>query len=78
VKDIAASKSTDGAKLVKQIEQRFADLTKDLDQYGSLDSGFSSYDQVDDAQRKELSDAVNALAEPLSKLTHSVLDVPKA
>ena len=38
-------------------------------------SGFTPYDQVTDAQRKELSDQVNALAEPLSQLTATVLGV---
>ena len=46
-----------------------------LAQYGSIDAGFTSYDQVTDAQRKELSDEVNALAEPLSQLTRTVLGV---
>ena len=35
--------------------------------------GFTPYDQVTDTQRNELSDAVNALAEPLSRLTAAVL-----
>ena len=33
---------------------------------------FVSYDTVTEAQRKELSDRVNALAEPLSKLTGAI------
>ena len=36
-------------------------------------NGFVSYDKVTEAQRKELSDAVNALAEPLSKLAAAVV-----
>ena len=46
-----------------------------LSKYGSIDAGFTAYDQVTAAQRKELSDAVNALAEPLSQLTHTVLGI---
>lgn len=78
VKDIAAARSASGAKLVRTIETRFTQLNDELDKYGSPSAGFASYDTVTDAQRKELSDAVNALAEPLSQLTHSVLGVPKA
>jgi iron uptake system component EfeO len=33
------------------------------------------YSSVTDEQKKELSDQVNALSEPLSQLTHTVLGV---
>ena len=33
---------------------------------------FVFYDKVTEAQRKELSDAVNTLAEPLSKMTGAI------
>lgn len=46
---------------------RFAALQVLLDKYRKGD-GFVAYDTVNDAQRKELSDAVNALSEPLSKM----------
>jgi len=46
---------------------RFDALQKLLDQYKSGD-GFVFYDTVTEEQRKELSDAVNALSEPLSKM----------
>jgi iron uptake system component EfeO len=59
--------------LVDDIQARFDALTVLLAEYGSIESGFTPYDQVTDAQRNELSDAVNALAEPLSRLTTSVL-----
>lgn len=75
VKDIAAGKGADGAALVDDIDAEFAALEALLAQYGSLESGFTSYDQVTEAQRKELSDQVNALAEPLSNLTHTVLGI---
>jgi iron uptake system component EfeO len=46
-----------------------------LDKYrsgkGAYD--FVSYDKVTEKQRKELSDAVNALAEPLSRLAAAVV-----
>ena len=73
VKDIATAKG--GADLVSQIGSRLDALNTLLAKYGSIDAGYTPYDQVSDAQRKELSDAVNALAEPLSQLTHAVLGV---
>ena len=75
VEDIAASKGDEGAQLVADIQKEFDALDALLAQYGSIDSGFSSYYELTDEQRKELSDQVNALAEPLSQLTHTVLGV---
>jgi len=76
VKPIAAAKGTAGTQLATSISTEFTALNALLAQYGSIDSGFTSYDRVTDVQRRALSDRVNALAEPLSKLTHAVLDVP--
>ena len=75
VKEIAVAQGDDGAALVEDIDGRFAALDELLAEYGSIDDGFVSYDEVDDAGRKALSDAVNALAEPLSQLTSVVLGV---
>jgi len=77
VKDIAESKGDEGTKLVADIDEQFTALEALLAKYGSFESGFTSYDEVTEAQRKELSDQVNALAEPLSQLTHTVLGVAK-
>jgi iron uptake system component EfeO len=58
-----------------ELEQRFAALQTLLDQYrtGSGDAaGFVSYEKLSDAEVKQLSDAVNALSEPLSQLTAAV------
>jgi len=74
VKAIAAS-TDEGAALVAEIETQFASLESVLAEYGSIEGGFTPYDQVTDAERKQLSDAVNALAEPLSQLTSTVLGV---
>ncbi|MFJ6663935.1 iron uptake system protein EfeO [Streptomyces sp. NPDC091383] len=62
-------------KLVKELDKQFAALDKVLDGYRSDKSSydFVSYDKVTETQRKELSDAVNALAEPLSKLAAAVV-----
>ena len=78
VKDIAASKGAEGEQLVADITTEFDDLRALLAEYGSFDAGFVSYDEVTDAERQELSNAVNALAEPLSQLTHTVLGIPAA
>jgi iron uptake system component EfeO len=76
VKAIAASKGSAGTKLVASITKEFTAMDALLAKYGSIESGYTPYDQVTDAQRKALSDQVNALAEPLSQLTHTVLGVP--
>ena len=54
--------------LAEQIDERFDALQELLDKYRRGD-GFVSYDKVTEPQRKALSDAVNALSEPLSKMT---------
>jgi iron uptake system component EfeO len=56
------------AELYEQIEEQFDAIDELLATHESGD-GFVSYDKVTQAQRKELSDAVNSLAEPLSKMT---------
>ncbi|MEV1018829.1 iron uptake system protein EfeO [Streptomyces sp. NPDC050264] len=65
--------------LAKELDKQFAALDKLLDTYRQdkhedADSYvFISYDKVGKADQKELSDAVNALAEPLSKLAAAVV-----
>lgn len=63
------------AALVTELDKQFAALNTLLDKYRADKTSydFTSYDKVTDAQRKELSDAVNALAEPLSKLAAAVV-----
>ncbi|MFD9337569.1 iron uptake system protein EfeO [Streptomyces sp. NPDC060028] len=62
------------AELVKQLDTQFAALNTLLDKYRADKTGyeFTAYDKVGDTERKELSDGVNALAEPLSKLAAAV------
>ncbi|NBE55600.1 iron uptake system protein EfeO [Streptomyces boluensis] len=62
-------------KLATELDRQFAALDKLLDQYreDKKSYDFESYDKVGKAERKELSDAVNALAEPLSKLAAAVV-----
>lgn len=69
VKAIATKKDP---KLTQQIEERFADLEELLATY-QKDGKYLSYELVDDAQRKVLSDKVNALRKPLAKLTEAVI-----
>jgi iron uptake system component EfeO len=58
--------------LSKQIEAAFTSLQDLLDKYKVGKDDFVSYDTVTEPQRKELSDAVNALGEPLSKMTGAI------
>ncbi|WP_395360308.1 iron uptake system protein EfeO [Streptomyces sp. YH02] len=62
-------------KLVAELEKQFAALNTLLDKYRTDKSGyvFTSYEKVGKPERKELSDGVNALAEPLSKLSAAVV-----
>ncbi|MGX1370496.1 iron uptake system component EfeO [Streptomyces canus] len=63
------------ATLVTELDKQFAALDALLDKYRADKSSydFTSYDKVGDADRKQLSDGVNALAEPLSKLAAAVV-----
>ncbi|MFD0312621.1 iron uptake system protein EfeO, partial [Streptomyces sp. NPDC127119] len=63
------------AALVTELDRQFAALDTLLDTYrkDTTSYDFTSYDKVSKADQKELSDAVNALAEPLSKLAAAVV-----
>jgi len=58
--------------LDRQIDTRFTALEKLLDQQRK-GTGFAFYDDLSRSQVKQLSDAVNALSEPLSRLTAAVV-----
>jgi iron uptake system component EfeO len=60
------------AELDREIEAHFTALQELLDQHKAGD-GFKTYDQLSEAEVRELSDAVNALSEPLSKLAAAVV-----
>ncbi|MFB7479965.1 iron uptake system protein EfeO [Streptomyces anulatus] len=66
--------SKNDVALTGELDTRFAELNTLLDKYRADKSSyvFTSYDKVGKAERKELSDGVNALAEPLSKLAAAV------
>ncbi|MET7703587.1 iron uptake system protein EfeO [Streptomyces sp. NPDC005485] len=61
--------------LTTELDKQFTTLNTLLDKYRTDKTSydFVSYDKVTKEQRKELSDAVNALAEPLSKLAAAVV-----
>ncbi|MEV5841565.1 iron uptake system protein EfeO [Streptomyces sp. NPDC051985] len=61
--------------LTTELDKQFAALNTLLDKYRADKTSydFVSYDKVTKDQQKELSDAVNALAEPLSKLAAAVV-----
>ncbi|MEV6761274.1 iron uptake system protein EfeO [Streptomyces sp. NPDC051105] len=63
------------AALTTELDKQFLALNTLLGKYRTTatSDGFVSYDKVTKDQRKELSDAVNALAEPLSKLAATVV-----
>lgn len=58
--------------LAKELATRFADLQVLLDEHREGE-GFITYDELSVDEVKQLSDAVNALSEPLSRLTAAVL-----
>jgi iron uptake system component EfeO len=63
--------STSEPALTKELDKQFTAIKKLLDTYREGD-GFVSYDTVGKTDRKDLADAVNSLAEPLSKLAAAV------
>ncbi|MBX3094342.1 MAG: peptidase M75 family protein [Cryobacterium sp.] len=75
VRDIAASRGEAGAALVAELDTQFAAMKSLLETYGDYASGFVFYDTVGQDERNELGAQLNALSEPLSQLTHTVLGV---
>lgn len=59
--------------LVDELDGAFDDMFALLDTYGSYDTGFVFYDTVGDDERGELAAKLNALSEPMSKLTAAVV-----
>ncbi|MFH8747234.1 iron uptake system protein EfeO [Streptomyces rimosus] len=71
LKPVAAERRPE---LTKELDKQFAAIRALLDRHRDSASpdGFAAYDTVGKDERKELSDGVNALAEPLSKLAAAV------
>ncbi|MFS0912422.1 iron uptake system protein EfeO [Microbacterium sp. 179-I 3D2 NHS] len=74
VQDFASAQGDDGEALVGEIEDGYAALEESLAAHGSLTEGFVGYTALTDADKREFIDLINALAEPLSQLTGTVLD----
>ena len=74
VRDFAESKGDKGASLVTRIDSGYADLEAALAAHGSADAGFVPYSQLTEDDKRQLTDLINALAEPLSQLTVTVLE----
>ena len=75
VRPIAEGKGEEGEKLVEDIDRRFGELQELLDEYGNLEEGYVMYDTVDAAGQAELTRKIDALREPLSRLTGTVLSI---
>jgi iron uptake system component EfeO len=65
VRDFAASKGADGAGLVEDIDAGYAALEASLAAHGSLTDGFVPYSSLTADDKREFTDLINALAEPL-------------
>ncbi len=70
VRSLAAAGDAD---LVATLDTRFDEMLSLLEQYRAEDGAFVTYETVDTAARKTLSETLNALSEPLASLTHTVL-----
>ncbi|WEK13702.1 MAG: peptidase M75 family protein [Candidatus Microbacterium phytovorans] len=73
VEDFAVATGDEGATLAQQIDEGYDALEESLATHGSLADGFVTYGELTDADKRELTDLLNALAEPLSQLTSTVL-----
>jgi iron uptake system component EfeO len=69
VADVVRAKD---ASLADELDQRFAAVDALLAAHGSIDAGFTLYDQLTSDQVKQLAAGVDALSEPLSRLTTTV------
>lgn len=73
VRDLSVKQGAEGEELAGQIDEGYAALEERLADFGSLESGFVPYSDLTDADKKDLADLINTLAEPLSQLTSTVL-----
>jgi iron uptake system component EfeO len=73
VRDFAESTGQSGQQLVTRIDGGYAELEAALAAHGSLQDGFIGYRELGESDKRELTDLINALAEPLSQLTGTIL-----
>ncbi|WP_336631147.1 MULTISPECIES: iron uptake system protein EfeO [unclassified Microbacterium] len=74
VEEFATSSGDKGAALAQKIQQGYDDLDAALAAHGSLTSGFVAYSTLTEADKRQFTDLINALAEPLSQLTSTILE----
>ena len=67
-------RATTGAALVERDRRRLRDARGALAAHGSLADGFVELRELTEDDKRELTDLINALAEPLSQLTVTVLE----
>lgn len=72
VRELAVANGSED--LVDEIDAAFDDMFALLETYGSYEEGFVFYDTVGDPERQELAAKLNALSEPMSKLTAAVVE----
>lgn len=73
VEDFVATQGAEGEDLNAEINEGYTNLEDALAEYGSWEDGFVNYSELTDTDKKRLSDLINALAEPLSQLTSTIL-----
>ena len=76
VRDIPATAGAEGEALVAELDEQFAAMKELLNTYGDYAAGFADYSTVTQDERNELGAQLNALSEPLSQLTGTVLGIP--
>ncbi|QIK71474.1 hypothetical protein G7070_03205 [Propioniciclava coleopterorum] len=74
VRDFASGKGEEGTKLVAAIDRGYAALEASLAEHGSPEQGYAAFSTLTDADKRALIDEINALAEPLSQLTTTILE----
>ncbi len=74
VEGFATASGEKGAALATKIQSGYDELDAALATYGSLNAGFVNYSALTEADKRQLTDLINALAEPLSQLTSTILE----
>lgn len=72
VEDLAAAKGSAGKALVQRIDKAYSALEARLATYGNPAKGYTPYTKLTVEDKRQLTDLLNSLAEPLSQLTSTV------
>lgn len=78
VRDIAAATGDAGTTLTEELDTQFQAMLDLLATYETGEGVYVDYSTVDQEARNELGAQLNALSEPLSQLTHTVLGISGA